>query len=113
MAGLWLADDITSWNDIWSHDNFLTAVRLRLGLPHNAMHDIRKCVCGAEVDHRGLHHLQCKTAGNLIIAHNTVRDTIGNLCHALSYTVQWESARELLRTDSTTHSQGSITYLVL
>ena len=65
------------------------------------------------MDARGIHHLHCKTAGNIIIAHNAVRDSIGNLCQAAGYSVQWESANELLRTNTGPNSRGSITDLVL
>ena len=37
MAGLWLSDGVTSWEATFSHETFLTAVRLRLGLPHQGM----------------------------------------------------------------------------
>ena len=85
MAGMWLMDGIISWKAIWTHENFLTALRLRLGLPHQGMHEIRQCICGREVDFRGLHHLHCKTVGNLIVAYNAVRDSIGNLCQAAGF----------------------------
>ena len=95
------------------NETFLTAMRLRLGLPQNAMQEFHTCVCGGAVDFRGLHHLHCKTAGNLIVAHNAVRDSIGNLCQAAGYSVQWEVPNELLRTTTGPNSRGAITDLVL
>ena len=88
-------------------------MRLRLGLPQNAMQEIHTCVCGGAVDFIGLHHLHCKTAGNLIVAHNAVRNSIGNLCQAAGYSVQWEVPNELLRTTTGPNSRGAITDLVL
>ena len=114
MAGLWLADGVLSWDAIFPHEAFLTAVRLRLGLPHPGMQNIPRCTCGADVDPLGLHHLHCKTDAELIIAHNSVRDSIGRLCRSAGYTVKWEQAHQIpFARRSTDRSRGPVTDLVL
>ena len=114
MAGLWLADGVISWEAVFPHDTFLTAVRLRLGLPHQGMQDIGRCTCGAGVDVNGLHHLHCKTDSELIIAHNSVRDSVGRLCRTAGYSVKWEQANQIpFSRRITERSRGIITDLVL
>ena len=97
FAGLWLADGVICWKAKWSHEDFKTALRLRLGLPHPPMQDIFLCTCGKEVDRLGYHHLHCPMDSDVIIAHNAVRDSIGRLCRTAGYSVRWESRNEVPR----------------
>ena len=94
-AGLWLTEGVQCWKSKWSHENFLTAVRLRLGLPHPSMQEILTCTCGKEVDNLGYHHLHCPTDSDVIIAHNAVRDSLGRLCRVAGFSVRWESKNEI------------------
>ena len=95
FSGLWLADGVTCWKSKWSQENFLTAVRLRLGLCHPPMQEIQSCTCGQHVDTLGHHHHHCPKDSDIIIAHITVSDTIGRLCRTAGYSAKWESKNEV------------------
>ncbi|CAM6085216.1 unnamed protein product [Calypogeia fissa] len=70
-------------------EEFSTAMRLRMGLPHPLLLGISSshCICGKPWDDTGVHLLRCSTGGETIAVHDAVRDTTaqilsGTLVHA-------------------------------
>ena len=104
-AGAWLDPGADDKDTEISHQRFLTACRLRLGLPHPQAQFIQRCNCGEEVDKWGHHFLHCKTLSALVASHNSVRDLIGKLCAEAGISVLSEVPGQLLARDGTQYQQ--------
>ena len=57
-------------------------------VPTGKMFDCNKC--GAIIDASGYHALTCKSGGDLIHRHNTIRDTIGKACQMAGWNPRLE-----------------------
>ena len=55
---------------------FVTALRLRFGLPHPCLRTYTACSCGHTLDPRGTHLLRCARGGERTASHDSVRDAV-------------------------------------
>ena len=55
---------------------FVTALRLRLGLPHPCLATYAACSCGHPLDPLGTHLLRCARGGERTSSHDSVRDAV-------------------------------------
>ena len=70
---------------------FLILLKWWMGIPlvpTGKMFDCNKC--GAIIDASGYHALTCKSGGDLIHRHNTIRDTIGKACQMAGWNPRLE-----------------------
>ena len=54
----------------------MTALRLRLGLPHPCLATYAACSCGHPLDPLGTHLLRCAHGGKRTSSHDSVRDAV-------------------------------------
>lgn len=63
-----------------SFEEFSTAIRLRLGLPHPLLVGLpTSCPCGKPCDATGVHLLRCSLGGETIVVHDAVRDATAQI----------------------------------
>ena len=98
QAGAWLHSGGGVEDLALPHDVFITAARLRLGLPLRGIYRTTVCPCGAPVDRIGHHLLHCPTGGALIPAHNALRDCLASIFRRAGYGVEIEVLGQLLET---------------
>ena len=55
---------------------FVTALRVRLGLPHPCLASYETCACGHPLDSLGTHLLRCARGGERTSSHYSVRDAV-------------------------------------
>ena len=95
-AGAWIEAGGTYKDTRMTSDEFATGMRLRLGLPHPQMAGLTKCLCKAESDALGHHHLHCPNGKGLTLAHNSVRDSLASIFRRAGYNVLLEKRGQLL-----------------
>jgi hypothetical protein len=59
-----------------SSPHFITAVRVRLGLPHPCLTSYEVCSCGHSMDALGTHLMRCARGGERTSSHDAVRDAV-------------------------------------
>jgi hypothetical protein len=74
----------------FNHTQFQTAMKLFLGLPVYSKDSI--CPCQKPLDKCGIHSLACKSKGDIISRHNSIRDVIFQNCKDAGMTVKKEKA---------------------
>jgi hypothetical protein len=78
----------------FTHECFVTAVRIRLGLPHPAIAGIRRCECGEEFGEGILavqHLLRCSRGGERTLTHDGIRDTLYMILRESGFSVRREA----------------------
>jgi hypothetical protein len=74
----------------FNHAQFQTAMKLLLGLPVYKSDSI--CPCKKPLDKCGIHSLACKSKGDIISRHNSIRDVIYRNCKEAGLTAKPEKA---------------------
>ncbi len=78
----------------FTHECFVTAMRIRLGLPHPAIAGIRRCECGEEFAEgilAGQHLLRCSRGGERTLTHDGIRDTLFLILRESGFSVRREA----------------------
>ena len=97
-AGAWLDGAVYYRDSLMTHEEFCTAARLRLGLPHPEMQGRLVCLCGKPVEELGHHHLHRGTASEVIQTHNGMRDCLLSIFERAGFLLQKERLNQLLST---------------
>ena len=110
-AGAWLHSGGGIEGLCLENEVFITAVRLRLGLPHPGVRGLEVCTCGAAVDRQAHHLLHCSDEGALVSTHNSVRNCLASIFRRAGFVVQMEELGQLM--DTGEDIEGQKTDLVL
>ena len=78
----------------FTHKCFVTALRIRLGLPHPSIAGIRRCECGEELPQgilAGQHLLRCSRGGERTLTHDGIRDVLYVILREAGFSVRREA----------------------
>ena len=104
-AGAWLDPGADEKDTEFSHQRFLTACLLCLGLPNPQAQFITRCKCGQDVDKWGHHFLHYQSLGANTAAHNGVRDLMGKIYGEAGISLLSEVPGQLLARSGTQYQQ--------